>query len=153
MGEFTWRLATGFISGEIPASNLYNSRGTFHPFTIYAPYSFSTMRVNEFLSDRYVNLFLTHDFGDLLFKFGNFKPSLLLITNIAYGTLANKTNHKNYDFKTLEKGYYESGFLVRKLLNLQVYDLGLGIMYRYGPYSLDDNYKNFAYKVSLFYSF
>ncbi len=153
LGEFTWRLATGFISGEIPASNLYNSRGTFHPLTIYAPFSFSTMRVNEFLSDRYVNIFLTHDFGELLFKFGSFKPQLMLITNIAFGSLDNKANHKNYDFKTLEKGYYESGFLVRKLLNLQVYDLGLGIMYRYGPYSFDDNYKNFAYKISLFYGF
>lgn len=152
-GEFTWRFTTGFISGEIPASNLYNSRGSYRPFTIFAPYSFSTMRVNEFLSDRYVNLFLTHDFGELLFKFGNFKPQLLLLTNVAFGSLDNEGNHQNYDYKKLEKGYYESGFLVRKLLNLQVYDLGLGIMYRYGPYSFDDNYKNFAYKVSLFYGF
>lgn len=153
LGEFTWRFAAGFIAGEIPASDLYNSRGTFRPFTIFAPFSFSTMMVNEFLSDRYVNLFLTHDFGELLFKFGNFKPQLIVTTNIAFGSLNNKGNHQNYDFNTLEKGYYESGFLVRKLLNLQVYDLGLGIMYRYGPYSFNDNYKNFAYKVSLFYSF
>jgi hypothetical protein len=152
-GEFTWRVAVGYISGDIPASDLYNTNGTYRPFALYAPFSFSSMRTNEFLSDKYAALFLTHDFKELLFKFGNFKPRLLLITNIIFGSLDNTANHRNYDFKTLEKGYYESGIMVRKLLNLQVYDLGLGVLYRYGPYGFDDNYKNFAYKISLYYAF
>ncbi|NOY49346.1 MAG: hypothetical protein GXO88_02080 [Chlorobi bacterium] len=152
-GEFTWRVAVGYISGDIPAPNLYNAYGTYRPFALYAPYSFSTMRTNEFLSDKYAALFLTHDFKELLFKFGNFKPRLLLLTNIIIGSLENPWHHKGYDFKTLEKGYFESGIMLRKLLNLQVYDLGLGVLYRYGPYSFDDNYKNFAYKISLYYAF
>ncbi len=153
IGDFTWRIMGGVIFGEIPASNLFDGNGTYRPFTLFAPFSFSTMRSNEFLSDRYAAIFLTHDFGELLFKFGNFKPQLLLLTNIAFGSLSNPQNHHNYEFNTLEKGYYESGFLVRKLLNLQIYDLGLGIMYRYGPYSLEDTYMNFAYKISLYYAF
>ncbi len=152
-GDFTWQFMGGYVIGEIPASNLFDGNGTYRPFTLYAPYSFSTMRPNEFLSDKYAALFLTYDFGELLFKFGNYKPQLLLTTNIAFGKLSNSQNHHNYKFNTLEKGYYESGFIVRKLLNLQVYDLGLGIMYRYGPYSIDDFSKNFAYKISLFYGF
>lgn len=153
IGDFTWRIAGGYISGEIPASNLYDGNGTYRPFTLYAPYSFSTMLTNEFLSDRYAALFLTHDFGNLLFEFGSFKPQLLLVTNITLGDIRNPENHHNYDFRTLNKGYYESGFIVRKILNLQIYDIGLGIIYRYGPYSFDDNYKNFAYKISFFYGF
>lgn len=153
LGEFTWQLNAGIISGSMPASELYNTNGSFRTFTLYAPYSFATMRVNEFLSDRYVSLFMTHDFTDLLFEFGKFKPQLLLVTNIAFGDLHIPENHHNYDFKTLDKGYYESGIIIRKLLNLRVYDLGLGVMYRYGPYSFNDNYKNFAYKLSLFYGF
>lgn len=152
-GDFTWRIMAGYIIGEIPASNLYYGNGTYQPFTLYAPYSFGTMVTNEFLSDKYASVFLTHDFGELLFKFGNFKPQLMLLTNITIGSLNNIENHHNYNFKTLEKGYYESGFMVRKLLNLQVYDIGLGIMYRYGAYSFDENYKNFAYKISLYYGF
>lgn len=152
-GDFTWRIMLGYVLGEIPASNLFDGNGTYKPFTLFAPFSFSTMQANEFLSDRYASIFLTHDFGELLFKFGNFKPQLLLLTNIGFGSLENPQNHHNNDFNTIEKGYYESGFLVRKLLNLQVYDVGLGIMYRYGPYSLDDNYKNFAYKISIYYGF
>lgn len=153
IGDFTWRIMAGYIDGEIPASNLFDGNGTYSPFTLFAPFSFATMRSNEFLSDNYAALFLTHDFGELLFEFGNFKPQLMLLTNIAFGNLNYAQNHHNYDFNTLNHGYYESGFIVRKLLNLQVYDLGLGIMYRYGPYSFDDNYKNFAYKVSLYYGF
>lgn len=153
IGDFTWRVMAGHISGEIPASNLFDGNGTYRPFTLFAPFSFATMRSNEFLSDNYASLFLTHDFGELLFKFGNFKPQLMLLTNIAFGNLSNIENHHNYDFNTLNKGYYESGFMVRKLLNLQIYELGLGIMYRYGAYSFDDAYKNFAYKVSLYYGF
>lgn len=152
-GDFTWRIMAGYIDGEIPASNLFDGNGTYSPFTLFAPFSFATMRSNEFLSDSYAALFLTHDFGELLFEFGNFKPQLMLLTNIAFGNLNYAQNHHNYDFNTLNHGYYESGFIVRKLLNLQVYELGLGIMYRYGPYSFDDNYKNFAYKVSLYYGF
>jgi len=152
-GDFTWRVMAGYINGKVPASNLFDGNGTYRPFTLFAPYSFATMRSSEFLSSNYAAVFLTHDFGELLFKFGNFKPQLMLLTNIAFGSLNNTQNHHNYDFNTLDKGYFESGFMVRKLLNLQVYELGLGIMYRYGAYSFDDNYKNFAYKISLYYGF
>jgi len=112
------------------------------------------MRSNEFLSDKYVSLFLSHNFGKLLFREGKlFNPQLMLVTNIAFGMLSNPENHHNYDFNTLEKGYYESGFLIRKILDFSIYDLGLVVLYRYGPYGFDNVSKNFAYKISLFYGF
>lgn len=153
VGDLTWLIMAGYINGEIPASNLFDGNGTYRPFTLFAPYSFATMRSNEFLSDRYAALFLSHDFGQLLFKFGTFKPQLVLLTNITFGNLSNPQNHHNYNFSNLKNGYYESGLLIRKLLNLQVYDLGLGIMYRYGAYGFEDLYMNFAYKISLYYAF
>ena len=152
-GESKITIKTGFIQGQLPISNLYSSAGTYGGFTIYAPSSFGTMRVNEFYSDKYVSLFLEHNFKDLLFSFGSYKPEFIVVTNIALGSLSNPQNHHNINFNTLEKGYYESGFLVRKLLNLQLYDLGLGVLYRYGPYGFDKQYKNFAYKLSLYYAF
>ena len=152
-GNLTWLLNIGISSGTAPASELYNTNGTYSIFTVFAPYTFGTMRLNEFLSDRYTSLFLTWDFKDLLVNFGKWKPRLLLLTNITYGTMKHPDQHLNYDFKTLEKGYYESGFVIRKLLNLQVYDLGIGVLYRYGPYGLPNIGDNFAYKISLFYAF
>jgi len=152
-GHFTWLLNGGITNGTAPAPELYSAQGTYAVFTIFAPYTFGTMRANEFLADRYASLFLTWDFRDLLINIGKWKPQLLLLTNVTFGTLKHPEQHLNYDFKTLDKGYYESGIVIRKLLNLQVYDLGLGVMYRYGPYGLPKDGDNFAYKMSLFYAF
>ena len=154
LGDFSFRLMAGIILGELPASNLYDGNGTYRDFALYAPFSFGTMRTNEFMSDKYVSLFLSHNFGKLLFKEGKlFNPQFMLITNIAFGSLNYPENHHNYDFNTLEKGYYESGFLIRKMLDFSIYDIGVGVMYRYGPYGFDSVSKNFAYKISLFYGF
>lgn len=153
LGESSILVKTGLIVGQLPISNLYSGVGTYSQFTLYAPGSFGTMRPNEFYSDRYLSLFLTHNFKDLLFSFGNYKPELMIVTNIAFGSLSNTADHHLIDFNTLEKGYYESGLIIRKLLDLQVYDLGLGVLYRYGPYGFDTPSKNFAYKISLYYAF
>ncbi len=154
LGDFSYRIMAGMVVGAVPACNLFDGNGTYRPFALFAPNSFGTMRPNEFLSDRYIDLFLTHNFGHLLFKGGKvFNPQLMLITNIAFGGLKHKAYHHNYSFKTLEKGYYESGIVIRKLLDFQIYDLGLGVTYRYGPYGFKLPAKNFAYKVSIFYRF
>jgi hypothetical protein len=154
LGELSVRLTGGLVLGNVPITNLYNSRASYRVFTVYAPNSFGTMRVNEFFSNRYVALFLSHNFKNLLIDFkGKFKPELMLLTNITFGAMDNKQNQHNIDYNTLEKGYYESGFAIRKLLNLQIYDLGVSILYRYGPYSFDNISLNFAYKISLFYGF
>jgi len=152
-GESQITVKAGAILGQLPISNLYSGVGTYNEFTIYAPGSFGTMRANEFYSDRYISLFLTHNFKNLLFSFGNYKPELLVVTNIAFGAMNNTTDHHNIEFNTLEKGYYESGIIIRKLLNLQIYDLGAGVLYRYGPSGFDSPTKNFAYKLSLYYAF
>jgi hypothetical protein len=153
LGDFNFRLMAGMVFGDIPASNLYIENGSYRTFTIYAPNSFGTMRTNEFLSDRYASLYLTHNFGNLLFNFKRFHPELMIITNITFGDISHTENHHNIDYNTLEKGYYESGLVIRKLLDLQLVDLGLGILYRYGPYGFDQVSKNFAYKFSIFYGF
>ncbi len=153
LGEFTWRLMGGYIIGQLPISNNYAGKGTYRLITLYAPFSFGTMRTNEFYSSKYAALFLSHNFQNLLFDFKKWHPELMLITNIAFGTMDHKENHHNFDFNTLEKGYYESGIIIRKLLDLRLYDLGAGVLYRYGPYSFDNVSYNFAYKISIFYSF
>ncbi len=152
-GDFSYQIMAGFVDRALPVSNLFNANGTYRTFTLFAPNSFGTMRTNEFFSDRYIALFLSHNFGNLLFPEGNFQPELVLLTNITFGELSKPDYHNNITYNTLEKGYYESGLLIRKLLDLRVYDLGLGIMYRYGPYGFDNAADNFAYKISLFYGF
>ena len=153
LGESKLVINAGLIYGQIPISNLYSGVGSFSRFTIYAPASFGTMSANEFYSDRYISFFFSHNFKNLLTDFGKFKPEPVFITNIVFGAMNNIGNHHNINLKTLENGYYESGIVIRKLLNLQIYDIGVGVLYRYGPYGFDTPSKNFAYKISLYYSF
>ncbi|MEJ2594460.1 MAG: DUF5686 family protein [bacterium] len=153
IGEFSWQLAAGYIFGEVPISNNYGHKGTHRLITLYAPASFGTMRTNEFFSTRYAALFMTHNFQNLLFDFKRWHPQIMLVTNIAFGSLEHQENHNNIEFKTLEKGYYESGIIIRGMLDLRLLDLGIGTLYRYGPYSFENISDNFAYKFSIFYSF
>jgi hypothetical protein len=153
LGELTWRLMGGYIIGQLPISNNYAGKGTYRLINLFAPFSFATMRTNEFYSSRYASLFLSHNFQNLLFDFKRWHPEIMLITNISFGNMEHLDNHNNFEFKTLEKGYYESGIVIRKMLDLRLYDLGIGALYRYGPYSFDNVSYNFAYVFSIFYSF
>ena len=152
-GETTIKMMAGIIDGQLPVCNLYNAVGTYRDVALFAPGSFGTMRTNEFASDEYFALFINHSFGNLLFKTGKFNPELNLITNLTFGSMNHQQNHHNITYKTLERGYYESGFVIRKLLNLQIYDLGVGALYRYGSYSFDHGIDNMAFKISLYYGF
>ena len=153
LGEFSWQLTAGYIFGEVPISNNYGHKGTYRMITLFAPASFGTMRTNEFFSTKYAALFLTHNFQNLLFDLKRWHPQLMLVTNIAFGSMEHPENHHNIEFKTMEKGYYESGIIIRGMLDLMLIDLGIGVLYRYGPYSFRNISENFAYKFSIFYSF
>ncbi len=155
LGDFTYRIMAGKVFGNIPSSNLFTGRGTYSTAGLFAPNSFGTMRPGEFLSDRYAALFLSFNTGKLLNKKQGalFNPQIVLLTNMGIGALDNKKAHLNYNYKTMEKGYFESGFVVRKLLDFQVYDLGVGVLYRYGAYSLPKVFDNFGFKISLYYGF
>lgn len=153
IGRTSIRLMAGLIDGDIPYCNLFNGNGSYRRFTIYAPYSFSTMRMNEFLSDRFAAIFFTHSFGKLLYKGNKFDPEIVVATNFGIGSLKNPERHLNIDFNTMEKGYYESGLLINDIIDLKIYNLGLGVFYRYGPYSLEETIDNFAFKFTMVFPF
>jgi hypothetical protein len=149
LGKTSLVFKGGLVDRAIPATDLFNGNGSYRFFTIFAPYSFATMRMNEFLSDRYMALYFTHNFGKLLKRWEKFQPEFLITTNATFGWLNYDENHLNINYKTLEKGYYESGFLINNLLNLRIYSLGLGAYYRWGPYSYPLFKDNIALKVSI----
>ena len=153
LGETSLRLQAGFIDADLPYCNLYNGNGSYRKFTLYAPYSFATMRMNEFLSDKYVALYFYHNFDNLIFGGERFKPEFAIATNVAFGSLQNPGVHRGSAFQTMEKGYYESGFLINNLLDLKIYNMGLGAFYRYGSYSFNNAWDNLAIKLSVNFAF
>ena len=143
-------ITAGKVFGELPYYELYNGHASYYDFTIETANSFATMRMNEFLSDEFVTVYLRQDFGSLLFKTKKFKPEILLITSFAFGRLEKPDLQQGIDFKTLEKGFYESGVLFNNLIrSANIIGLGFGVYYRYGPYAFANTKENFAYKLSM----
>jgi hypothetical protein len=149
LGRSYWRIAAGRAIGDLPWYKLYNGKGSYSSFFVESPYSFSTMRINEFLSDEYLAIYFRHDFGSLLFGDKAFIPHPVLVSNFTIGNMHNSEKHKNMSFNTLEKGYYESGIMLNSILKGSLSEIGIGVMYRYGPYSFANEKDNFAYKLTL----
>jgi hypothetical protein len=154
LGKLTAQLNAGYIDEALPATNLYYAPSSYRLVTLYAPYSFGTMRSNEFLSNKYTSLFLYHDFGYLLFKGKKwFHPEFALAQHIGFGWLDHPERYRYISIapRTMELGYYESGVLVNNLVNLGLYNVGIGAFYRWGPYSMDKTGDNFGYKVTVMF--
>jgi len=148
-GQTSLDIRAGLLLGDVPLAKLFSAQGTYEFITLWAPASFGTMRPGEFMSDKYVSVFLSHNFGTLLFKGEKFKPEFELITNIGFGWLAHPEYHHNTSIKTMELGFFESGLMVNSLVRLTVFNLGVGGVYRYGPYSYPNFKDNFSIKFTL----
>lgn len=147
-GRSSFVFKSGFIDSNIPATNLYNGYGSYYNFSIFAPFSFATMRMNEFLVNRYVSLFYLHNFGKLLLRTKIFSPEIAIAANAGYGWLSNPDNHYGISVKDFDKGYYEAGLILNSILDFGFYNLGAGVFYRFGPYSFNKANKNLAWKLS-----
>lgn len=150
IGVSSFRVAGGFIEGEIPLTAQFRTQGTFSNGLLLATeYSFETVRPNEFYSDRYFNFFFRHNFKNLLYKGVSFKPELSLIASYAIGELK-QTNgqHQNVEYLTLDKGLWETGLAVNNLLNLGFSSFGVSAFYRLGEYSFEKWEDNFVAKLS-----
>ena len=155
-GKTGIQIAGGVVDGTVPYTKLYNGKGSWRNPSPVIQNSFETMRYNEFLSDRYISFFISHNFGRLYFKTRYIRPSILLIHNVGFGTLKNPEAHKKIDFKTMEKGYVESGLLLDNIFIFRVVGLkiglGAGCFLRYGPYANDKFRDNIVFKFSFKFS-
>ena len=146
-GTSTIMFRGGYMTENAPLIEYFNGNGSYAgDFTMMAPYSFSTMKQNEFAAQWFWALYLRHNFSKLFFP-ENFKkrPEIVFAQNVGAGRLddAFKTQYLVEDYR---KGFFESGLELNNLLRMGYISLGTGIYYRYGPYRLNAVHDNFAYK-------
>ena len=162
LGRPGFSVETGLIEGNVPQHKLNSSLGTNKSFdrswtsrllNVSTENAFETMLPYEFFSSRYVHFYFRHSFGSLLFRVKKFKPEVVLTSSAGFGALSNESSHGGIAFKTMEKGYYESGLLLRNLLQINTTTAGIGFFYRYGPYSLPVQNQNFTAKFSVGFAF
>lgn len=145
---FLWQGGMSF--GNTPLSHLYSVAPNnldkirlLQRITFASKTAFETMFFNEFFSDKYAFFQLKHYFNKLLLA-KNCKPIFVLGSKIAFGTLANPEMHQGIVFKTMEKGFFESGLELQNIYK----GFGLSAYYRYGPYQLARFEDNLALKIS-----
>jgi hypothetical protein len=148
-GNTNLTLSGGIIDHNIPYPNIYSGYGSYGVFVPEVQNSFATMRMNEFVMDQFAFAFLQQDLGNLIFNKGKFRPEIVIVTNAGYGDLIHTSNHENMELKTIHDGYYESGILIENLLRQWFLGYGIGVIYRYGPYSLNKTIDNFAFKFTV----
>lgn len=159
LGKLTFQVNAGYVDQPVPACNLYYGNASYRLITLYAPNSFATMRMNEFLSSKYASICLYHDFGYLLFKGKKwFHPEFAIAQNIGFGWLDHPERYQYINlsqkpYKTMDLGFYESGLLINNLVNLKLYTIGIGAFYRWGPYSMNNWYDNIAGKLTVIFPF
>ena len=141
----------GYAFGDIPITHLYNhspnnltKEKIIQRITFAGKDSFETMYYNEFFSNKYAFFQLEHQFPKFEIS-KRIRPVFSLITKYGIGSLDNTERHLNRNFKTLEKGYMESGFELNQIYR----GLGLVAFYRYGPNQLPNLEDNIAVKLSL----
>lgn len=149
LGTETYQISAGYVSSAIPYTKLYDGRGNLQTIPVASENAFETMGVNEFLADRYITLFHTHNFGSLLLKTKKFSPTFMLVNNIGFGWLENPQNHFNVANRSFEKGYFETGLRIDNILKLNFSGFGAGIFHRYGGYQKPDLKDNIAAKLTL----
>jgi hypothetical protein len=163
LGKTTFQVASGIMDGVVPYPFLFGGKGSRFEASalnnIVVRNYFQTMGLYEFFSTRYAYLFVNQHVGRIT---GNkskfFRPELSLIHNMGIGNLSDKNLHKGVEFKTMSKGYFESGLVLANIIRFNYMDLvycgiGAGGFYRYGNYSLPDKSENLVVKFVITFSF
>lgn len=148
-------IQAGYAFGALPLTHLYNTSPNnltkdkiLQRITIAAKNSFETMYFNEFFSTEFLMLQFKHGFKRVeIFK--KVKPSLVLVTRMAWGNLQHPERHIGIDYKTLDKGFFESGIELNQIYK----GFGLTGFYRYGPNQLPRLEDNLAVKLSFVFDF
>lgn len=154
IGQSNIRLASGLIDSSLPYGLLFTGEGSKNSdIPLLINNTFQTMSPYEFLSDRYINLFYSHNFGSLLFTSKKFKPQFEIVQNSGWGSLE-KAAYQGIAFKQKDKVYLESGLIVSNIIRIKYINMfylgfGVGGFYRYGYYGYDSFKENLALKLSI----
>jgi len=140
----------GYAFGDVPLTHLYNTSPNNltkdriqQRITISGKNSFETMYFNEFFSNKFAVLQLKHG-SKRVTLFKKIKPTLVFVTRMAWGNLDRPEQHVGINYKTLNKGFFESGIELNQIYK----GFGLTGFYRYGPNQLPRVEDNIAVKLS-----
>jgi hypothetical protein len=125
-----------------------NILGTRDNFSITSSNILETVFPSEFYHDKQAIFIFKYTFPKIKTKLSWFKPEFTLHHGVGYGEMSDRLQH-SFKFLTMEKGLYEGGLIFNGIFCVQFMHLGIGVFYRYGPYSDTNALKNIVPKLSL----
>jgi Family of unknown function (DUF5686) len=148
--KLSFMAQVGVANGDTPLTHLYSISPNNLPLekpidyiSIAGENSFETMFYNEFFSSKFVSLQLKHSFDKVKLGY-KLNPEIVLASRVAFGTMEKPEQHQNFNYKTLDKGFFESGVEINKIWK----GFGLNCFYRYGANSLPKFSENISVKFS-----
>ncbi len=139
LGRMMWRVEGGKVVGHVPFSKLFtlNQSGDGGFSFIALPNTFQTLKDTVWLSDKFLNVYFSQSFGNILYRSKYSSPQLSLLQIVAIGQLSNPEAHQNITFQTPSKPLLESGLVLDNLLTLNYINfanvgIGVGFYYRWG---------------------
>lgn len=145
----------GYGIGDIPLTHLYNTSPNnlnrdqlLQRITFSGKNSFETMFFNEFFSSRYAFFQIKHGFKRVTLM-RKIKPSLVMVSRAGWGAMEHPEQHLGIDYKTLNRGYLESGIELNQIFK----GFGIAGFYRYGPNQLSRFDDNIALKATFIFDF
>lgn len=142
----------GIAFGDVPLTHLYsvapnniNKDAILKRLTLAGKNSFETMYYNEFFSNKYTSFQFRHTFNKMNI-WRKITPEFSIVSRMAWGEINNVNQHIGLNFKSLDRGFFESGIEANKIFK----GLGLTFFYRYGPNQLARFDDNISLKLSYF---
>jgi hypothetical protein len=132
-GRTSISLWGGGVSKHIPVLMLFNqsyvNRSIF--FGDESKYKFNATVKQVYASHQYLNGFLYHDFGTLLYKTKSklFSPRIAIAQSVGWSRLFHPEEHGGAPLYDMQKGYFESGVVIEDILRancFHVFYFGFG---------------------------
>lgn len=152
-GELNVQLLGGYIDASAPLLFNYTPTGVNRGFRLSVANTFETAQPNEFFHNRFASVFIRHNFKKLLYKGEKFQPEFVLHSAYGIGDMSNRENHRNIDFKEMNKLFMESGLILNDLFKMPFLTYGAGVFYRYGHYANPNELDNFYLKLAMRFGF
>lgn len=149
LGKGSIRLRADWVSTAVPYIRMFTPRANFDDLSLYSPFSFETVRMNEFLHRWQLSVHHLHSFGRWASPLQWLVPEFILVNNIGLGGNPTPAHHTGTSVSTMRSGHFESGLVIEDLIRIKVIGIGGGAFLRYGPTALKEFDQNLTYKLSM----
>lgn len=148
IGKLQWKIGASKVIGDVPLALTHNGNGTRQFWNVSVTNSFETMLSGSFYTTEQVNVFTRFMFRAIKTKAKWNEPRFGVHHAIGFGNFTNRQDHQ-WTFETMDKGFYEAGFIFDGMLTSSFTSIGLGAFYRYGYYADTDWKQNIVPKLIL----